>query len=288
MGISAAGGLPANPGWEVDDQSGRTHISHTETLGAIRATKPRTGSADVTRSYTALSRVVRESGLLSRARWFYLMLMGILLIALGGAITGFILLGDSWFQLLIAGALGLIFTQFAFLAHEASHRQVFESGPANDRIGRSDRGGRRRHQLRLVDDEAHASPRQPEQDRQGPRHRLRHDLVRRGGCREAARAHGAHHPQAGLPVLPAAHARGREPALHLDPHAVRPRTRQGALHSSSASSQCDSRSTSARSSGCCRSAWRSPSSACSSPCSASTWAPRSRRTTRACRSSRPT
>ena len=65
------------------------------------------------------------------------MLMGILLVALGGAITGFILLGDSWFQLLIAGALGLIFTQFAFLAHEASHRQVFESGPANDRTGRA-------------------------------------------------------------------------------------------------------------------------------------------------------
>ena len=65
------------------------------------------------------------------------MLIGILLIALGGAIAGFILLGDSWFQLLIAGALGLIFTQFAFLAHEASHRQVLESGPANDRMGRA-------------------------------------------------------------------------------------------------------------------------------------------------------
>ncbi|HZW42690.1 MAG TPA: acyl-CoA desaturase [Agromyces sp.] len=103
----------------------------------MRATKPRTGSADITRSYSALSLVVRESGLLSRTRWFYLILMGILLIALGGAVTGFILLGDSWFQLLIAGALGLIFTQFAFLAHEASHRQVFESGPANDRAGRA-------------------------------------------------------------------------------------------------------------------------------------------------------
>jgi fatty acid desaturase len=132
---STAGGHPrdtagkSTTGWD-------SHISHTETLGAIRATKPRTGSADVTRSYTALSRVVRESGLLNRTRWFYIALMGILLVALGGAITGFILLGDSWFQLLIAGALGLIFTQFAFLAHEASHRQVLESGPANDRLGR--------------------------------------------------------------------------------------------------------------------------------------------------------
>ncbi len=55
--------------------------------------------------------------------------------ALAGAITGLILLGDSWFQLLIAAALGVIFTQFAFLGHEASHRQVLASGPANDRLG---------------------------------------------------------------------------------------------------------------------------------------------------------
>ena len=29
----------------------------------------------------------------------------------------------------------MIFTQFAFLGHEASHRQIFESGRANDRSG---------------------------------------------------------------------------------------------------------------------------------------------------------
>jgi fatty acid desaturase len=80
--------------------------------------------------------VVRETGLLNRARWFYIALFAGLVVALGGAVTGFILLGDSWFQLLIAATLGIIFTQFAFLAHEASHRQVLESGPANDRFGR--------------------------------------------------------------------------------------------------------------------------------------------------------
>jgi fatty acid desaturase len=57
-------------------------------------------------------------------------------LALAAAGAGFILLGDSWFQLLIAAALGIIFTQFAFVAHEASHSQVFESGKANDRAGR--------------------------------------------------------------------------------------------------------------------------------------------------------
>lgn len=57
-------------------------------------------------------------------------------VAFGGAVTGFVLLGDSWLQLLIAGALGLIFTQIGFLAHEAAHRQILSLGPANDRLAR--------------------------------------------------------------------------------------------------------------------------------------------------------
>lgn len=112
-------------------------ISLTRTgLGAVRRTEPRSSAPPTTKSYSALSRVVRETGLLHRARWFYLTLFIGLVVALGGAVAGFVLLGDSWFQLLIAGAFGIIFTQFAFLAHEASHRQVLESGRANDRIGR--------------------------------------------------------------------------------------------------------------------------------------------------------
>ena len=52
-----------------------------------------------------------------------------LLTALGGAVTGLILLDNSWLQLLIADALGVIFAQFDFLGHEASHRQVPASRP---------------------------------------------------------------------------------------------------------------------------------------------------------------
>lgn len=58
------------------------------------------------------------------------------MLGLGGVATGMILLDNSWLQLLMAGALGILFTQFAFLGHEASHRQIFESGQANDRSGR--------------------------------------------------------------------------------------------------------------------------------------------------------
>jgi len=105
--------------------------------GRVRETTPRTtGRIDPIHTFTEVSRTVRDTGLLRRSRWFYALLGGGLLLALGGAIAGFVLLGESWYQLLIAGALGVIFTQAAFLAHEAAHRQVLASGPANDRLGR--------------------------------------------------------------------------------------------------------------------------------------------------------
>ncbi len=90
----------------------------------------------VTASFTALAATIREMGLLRRSYVFYALYGLGLTVALGGVITGFILLGDSWFQLLMAGALGIVFTQFAFLGHEASHRTILRSGPANDRLGR--------------------------------------------------------------------------------------------------------------------------------------------------------
>ncbi|MET1015164.1 MAG: acyl-CoA desaturase [Leifsonia flava] len=102
----------------------------------IIRTKPGGDRSNPTTEYSALLHTVRNLGLLRRRTGFYWMVFGILLAALGGAVTGFILLGDTWYQLLMAGALGIILTQFAFLAHEASHRQVFESGKANDTAGR--------------------------------------------------------------------------------------------------------------------------------------------------------
>lgn len=87
-------------------------------------------------AYKQVSQVVREMGLLQRASWFYIWVSVGIAVALAGCIAGFILLGDSWFQLLIAGALGIVFTQIAFLTHEAAHRQILSSGPANFRLAR--------------------------------------------------------------------------------------------------------------------------------------------------------
>jgi len=73
---------------------------------------------------------------MARTPWFYGIVGLVIALAFGGAITGFILLGDTWYQLLIAAALGVLFTQVAFLSHEAAHRQILSSGPANDRLAR--------------------------------------------------------------------------------------------------------------------------------------------------------
>jgi len=90
----------------------------------------------VTRSFTEIAATVRDAGLMKRSYVFYASFFTILVLALGGIVTGMILLGDSWFQLLMAAALGVVLTQFAFLGHEASHRTVFRSGKANDNLGK--------------------------------------------------------------------------------------------------------------------------------------------------------
>ena len=100
-------------------------------------TKPGGRRGNPTTEYSALLNTVRDAGLLRRRTGFYYLVFSIITVALGGVITGFILLGDSWFQLLMAAALGIILTQYAFLAHEAAHRQIFTSGKVNDLAGRT-------------------------------------------------------------------------------------------------------------------------------------------------------
>ncbi|WP_062387154.1 fatty acid desaturase family protein [Demequina iriomotensis] len=90
----------------------------------------------MTSTFAELSATIRDMGLMKRSYVFYGVYGAALALALGGVVTGIVLLGDSWFQLVMAAALGIVLTQVAFLGHEASHRTVLASGPANDRLGR--------------------------------------------------------------------------------------------------------------------------------------------------------
>jgi fatty acid desaturase len=107
------------------------------TLGPVRQTYATSETfPPVARAYTQVSQTVKEMGLLRRAPWFYGTVAAAIVVGFGGAVTGFLLLGDSWFQLLIAAALGILFTQAAFISHEAAHRVILSSGRANDWLSR--------------------------------------------------------------------------------------------------------------------------------------------------------
>ena len=112
----------------------------TSTVDAgFRPTTPRRDAERVaaTNTYRDLLRTIRDAGLLNRRQGFYLGVLGVLSAATLGAVVAFVLIGDSWWNLLVAAFLGIVLTQFAFVAHEALHRQVFASDPANNRLGRT-------------------------------------------------------------------------------------------------------------------------------------------------------
>lgn len=71
--------------------------------------------------FAALMRTIRESGLLRRRRGFYIAVFSVITVAMVGAWFGFAALQGSWFVLLIAAALGIIFTQYSFITHELAH-----------------------------------------------------------------------------------------------------------------------------------------------------------------------
>ncbi|HEX4057000.1 MAG TPA: acyl-CoA desaturase [Galbitalea sp.] len=98
-------------------------------------TGPR-GLGHPTSDFAGLLSTVREAGLLRRRRSFYILMFLGVSIAMAAAWVGFAYLRGSWWELLIAAAIGVLLTQYAFLGHEASHRQVWESARVNDHTAR--------------------------------------------------------------------------------------------------------------------------------------------------------
>jgi fatty acid desaturase len=79
---------------------------------------------------------VRTAGLLGRRRGYYSVKIAVNLVLLLGGWAAFFLLGRSWWQMLVAVFLGLMFTQTGFIGHDAGHRQISGSKRADDLIGR--------------------------------------------------------------------------------------------------------------------------------------------------------
>lgn len=87
-------------------------------------------------TYTELSHKVRDAGLLRRRYAYYWTRIIATIAVFAGIWVAFAFLGNSWFQLLLAAALGIVLTQFGFLGHDSAHRQIFKSHRWNDWMSR--------------------------------------------------------------------------------------------------------------------------------------------------------
>jgi fatty acid desaturase len=105
-----------------------TDLDHVATRGSPPA---RRGS-----DYAVLSRAVRKTGLLKRRPGYYSVKIGTNLLLLAAGWTAFALIGSSWWQLLVAAFLGVMFTQTAFIGHDAGHHQIAASKRVNALLGR--------------------------------------------------------------------------------------------------------------------------------------------------------
>jgi fatty acid desaturase len=85
--------------------------------------------------YAQLSRQIKQTGLLDRRRGWYAARIGLNLLLLAGGWAAFALLGESWWQLVTAAYLAVVFTQIAFVGHDAGHRQILRARRANDLVG---------------------------------------------------------------------------------------------------------------------------------------------------------
>ncbi|PKW00175.1 fatty acid desaturase [Amycolatopsis echigonensis] len=86
-------------------------------------------------SYRHLLAEVREAGLLRRRRGYYAVVITANLMVFAGAWVAFAFLGDTWWQLLIAAVLAVVFAQLAFVGHDAGHKQIFRTRRPNDAVG---------------------------------------------------------------------------------------------------------------------------------------------------------
>lgn len=110
----------------------------SSTLGPVRLTK--SSGSNHTSMYTKLLKRIKSRNLLKKNTKHYIRFIGVLAI-LSGVVWGSIVLVSQGNWIVQAAAvpliivLGMLTTQFGFIAHEASHKQVFHNNKLNDTLG---------------------------------------------------------------------------------------------------------------------------------------------------------
>ena len=105
--------------------------SREEVLARRRATRG-TAQQEFTSDFSALMAQVKEAGLLARRPGWNTLRFCLLGLGYAGAVTMLFLIGESWWQLATAVVFGALFTQTAYVAHDAAHRQIFSNGKTGE------------------------------------------------------------------------------------------------------------------------------------------------------------
>ncbi|HEX2133786.1 MAG TPA: acyl-CoA desaturase [Actinophytocola sp.] len=85
--------------------------------------------------FSRLARRIKDAGLLDRRPGYYAVRTGLLAGCYLGGLVGFVALGDSWWQLLVAVFFAVLFGQVALVSHDLAHRQVFRTRRATEAAG---------------------------------------------------------------------------------------------------------------------------------------------------------
>ena len=85
--------------------------------------------------YFDLARQVRAAGLFEPSPWRAVVRVSLVGGLYGAGWAALFLLGDTWYQLLVAAYLAIVFAQVGFLGHDVGHRQIFPSPRWNNLVG---------------------------------------------------------------------------------------------------------------------------------------------------------
>ncbi|MDP9072717.1 MAG: acyl-CoA desaturase [Actinomycetota bacterium] len=85
--------------------------------------------------FTELMHEVKAAGLLDPKPAYYMVKISSSLALLGVGWAAFALVGNSWWQLVVAALLGFCYTQLGFVGHDIGHRQVARSRTGQDLLG---------------------------------------------------------------------------------------------------------------------------------------------------------
>jgi fatty acid desaturase len=85
--------------------------------------------------FATLSHLVAEAGLMRRRPGYYLARIGLVVSFYLAGWIAFGVIGDTWYQLLMAPCLAIAFAQLALVSHDIAHRQVFRTRRASEIAG---------------------------------------------------------------------------------------------------------------------------------------------------------